>query len=315
MGLCPLLASIGDVGAEKGRVFPLVLACGTSVNTTEFLVPTMQELNSLEKDGLEVGDVTLPFKVDSCICDSPARAKMKDCKSHMARVQCHFCTLVGTKGALRTVCFPALASTRLNEGIPRPEKRTDATFRNHSQPVFHQNPIGILSTIEHIENFDCTLGIPYEYMHQVCSGVFKRLLCEIWINSSRKNPDFRKHYWSASKQETVNIRLLRISEQLCGEFTRRPKTLASSAKYKAHENRLLLLYIFPVILSDILEKRNYRHFLAFSCAVTILLNPALLLKYSHYADKLMTIVYEEGMTLTIIDRCPKLLKFPFCSKK
>lgn len=98
-------------------------------------------------------------KIDSVICDAPARAFVKNVKSYSGYHGCDKCTQHGVW--LGKVTFPETnAPTRTNHSF---SQELDEDHHLGPSPL-SQTSIGMVSQF------------PLDYMHLVCLGVMKRLL-------------------------------------------------------------------------------------------------------------------------------------------
>jgi len=124
-----------------------------------FLEDFVTELKELES-GIDFEGKRIFVKLDSVICDTPARAFIKNIKSHKEYFGCDKCAQKGEYLSGR-MTFP-LVSCPL---------RTDESFAQKHNEEHHQGPnpfdglnVGMISQF---------LG---DYMHSFCLGVVRKLL-------------------------------------------------------------------------------------------------------------------------------------------
>lgn len=149
-------------------------------NVEEYLKDFISEIKKISFSGITSGSQKYLFSLKYMICDAPRRAFLKKIKCHNGYHACERCNVRGYKINGRFI-YP-LSDTNV--------KRTNDTFRNQTHKEHH---IGITPLLE-IKNFDIVFEFPLDYMHMVCLGVMRRLLC-LWFKSDSKyrlTPVFQK---------------------------------------------------------------------------------------------------------------------------
>ena len=94
------------------------------------------------------------------VCDTPARAFVKNCKSYTGYFGCDQCDVEGVY-CHKSVVFPTYGNSR-----------SDASFRNKIQPEHHLG----CSPFEIIDNLDMINCFPVDGMHLLYTGVTSKLL-------------------------------------------------------------------------------------------------------------------------------------------
>ncbi|KAK0155406.1 hypothetical protein N1851_002204 [Merluccius polli] len=236
---------------------PVVIAlfCGPQKpKPAEDFVSELKELES----GIDFEGKMIFVKLDSVICDTPARAFVKkNIKSHNGYFGCDKCAQQGE-----------YLSNRMTFPLDSCPLRTDESFAQKQNEEHHQGPNPFQGL-----NVGMVSQFPGDYMHSVCLGVVRKLL-NIWLRGALK---FRL------PSSTVN----RMSDCLTGlrsyiplEFARKPRILRDLDRWKATEFRMFLLYIGPVILTSYLDKNIYQNFMLLFSSIAILL-------HWQYADTLL----------------------------
>jgi hypothetical protein len=216
-------------------------------NVSTYLNALIEEINKLVAHGIVYADEQFDILISSIICDSPAKAFIKNVKQYSSYSGCDKCTKSGTWVGKMT--YPETDSVL----------RTDLDFDNIIDEEHHKGPSPLVGTIGMVSRF------PIDYMHL---GVVKRLIL-LWL----KGP--------------LNVRLganisTQISNSLCSlrhhipsEFARRPRGFWEIDHWKATEYRQFLLcklYTGPIVLKTLNNERMYTNFMLLSVGLHILLN-------------------------------------------
>lgn len=236
----------------------------------EFLIPFVDELQLLQKEGLKWKDVRhgkttiQTTKVYTLICssDAPARSAMQNFKQFNGTFGCGFCLQEGErvekgKGHCRVYPFSGQAA----------EKRTfENCIENAEKALFIGQAVrGVKGTsilMKLYPNFNLVDSFIPDYMHCVLLGV-TRQLASLFVESSG-------FLYSLNAK---NIRKLdtRIKDlKLPHEATRKLRTTKDIPFWKASEWRIFLL-TSPALLKNILNPNVYKHWLLFVNGITLLL--------------------------------------------
>jgi hypothetical protein len=261
----PILGSVAEV---KSSVFTIGLYFGDKKpeKVAEFLEEFVSEGIVLLGNGLKYKNKRIRVKVNSFICDAPARAYVKSIKGHTGFHGCGKCNTDGEYYERRVV-FPELSSAL----------RTDESFRAKSDEEHHTGDTILQKLpVNLIDQF------PYEYMHLVCLGVVRKLI-KLWLRG-----DFRVFRLPSQEVEQLSNKLQNLSDCICCEFARKPRSLRELDRWKATEFRQFLLYTGPVVLQNSLPSEHYNLFMCLHCAISILANKDTCLVLNNYAKDLLT---------------------------
>ena len=156
--LWPVLCCVANI--KPSLVFPVALYGGNAKPADlDFLSETINELLQLLNDGITANDTHFKCVLKFIVCDAPARALIKCSKQFSGYYGCDKCSQRGEYVGRMT--FPDC-------DVPI---RDDESFRNQSNAEHHTgiSPFCKLP----IDMIKC---FPFDYMHQSCLGVMKRLL-------------------------------------------------------------------------------------------------------------------------------------------
>ncbi len=165
--------------------------------------------------------------------------------------------------------------------------RTDQSFRECQQPEHHHeekiSPFSVLPT-------DMVKSFPIDYMHQSCLGVMKKMLL-LW---TRGRSEYRM---SSGDVARVIERLVTLKKSIPDCFARKPRGLQEIERWKATEFRQFALYTGKIVLKGALQDHLYEHFLCFSTALCILVNPEFTKEQGPYASQILKYFVEKGREL------------------
>lgn len=262
MQLWPIFGRIISVKSP----FLIGAFCGATKpsNVNEFLRYFIEEAIMLKNSGFTLEGISLQAQPVCYVCDAPARALLKQTKSHTGYYGCDRCIEKGEYVHGR-VTFPQLTS----------DKRTDELFANVE---YEDHQLGRSPLID----IGCGMvsGFILDYMHLVCLGVVRRLL-HFWMRGAL---DIRL---SARSISLISQKLVSMRGNIPSEFSRKPRGLTELEYWKASELRQFLLYTGIVVLKDQkMNKQLYEHFVCLSVIMHILLSPSLSSYYSEYVEEL-----------------------------
>ena len=246
MEVWPILGMI-----EKQTPFTIALFCGESKPTclADFMKDFLEEYSILVQHGVKINDhMTKKFELKCFICDAPARAYLKCIKGHTGYHACERCT---TPGEMHngTMTFENVNS----------ELRTDEKFSNFEYEE-HQHELSILCQYR----IPCVKFFVLDYMHLICLGVTRRIL-----NHLKSGPRICK--LSQRQIDTLSSRLSALRNTLPSEFARQPRSLKWLKRWKATEFKQFLLYTGMFVLKGVVDNDVYRHFLALSVSISVLM--------------------------------------------
>ncbi len=274
LSLWPVLCSINLTPA---CIFPLCLSTAASKpKTTDFFSDTVQELAEQMQNGLTWKGKCLNIQIRCVTCDAPAKAMVKCVKQFSGYYGCDRCTQRGSWDGRMT--YPEVDNLIL---------RTDQSFRECQQPEHHHeekiSPFSVLP-------IDMVKSFPIDYMHQSCLGVMKKMLL-LWTRGRSENR------MSSGDVARVNERLVTLKKSIPDCFARKPRGLQEIERWKATEFRQFALYTGKIVLKGALQDHLYEHFLCFSTALCILVNPELTKEQGPYASQTLKYFVEKGREL------------------
>ena len=246
----------------NGLVFLVALYYGYQKPTPveEYLEEFLNELTVLTREGVQIFGKQYEVKLKCFVCDAPARSYLKGIVNHTGYYSCERCTIKGE-------CASRVVFNELGEQEPR----TDEKFQNYQHPQHQKVASPLINAgIKCIEQF------PLDYMHMVCLGVVKRI-----VSFLKRGPRICK--LSCQQLEVISEQLVSFNGLFPSEFSRQPRSLFESDKWKATEFRQFLLYTGPIVLKDFLQIEMYEHFLCLSVAMHILLTDKTEFR-NHYAN-------------------------------
>ena len=217
--------------------------------------PFVTEVEELiEEGGINVGGRLLPLHVRCFIADAPAWAFILNHYSYNAPHACSKCKVEGHYSVV-----PNFERTRVFTDVEN-RHRTDEEYLALSDEDHHKGPSPLGRIMELVSK------VPFEVMHLVYIGVFKRLL-EAQIKGS-----FGFRRLNGRKLNILDSRLLILNHYCPSEFNRRPSELSLFHVYKATSFRQLLLYTCPVVFIDVFPSPYYLHFVLLHLIMRILSN-------------------------------------------
>lgn len=138
------------------------------------------------------------------------------------------------------------------------QKRTDEDFRSYRRKCY-VNHRHYETPLTRIPDFDIIKNIPRDYLHLICLGINKKLIC-FWVDKPTKN--------KAGKLSSRQVR--KIDEHIS-----KVSIVFQYLDYhywKGREHRENLLYWGPVVYKDVLDDKIYKHYMLLHVAITILVS-------------------------------------------
>lgn len=261
----PILCRIVEPFESKPFVVGLFSGNQKPGNVNEYLQFFRDDLNNVLQAGISVPetDQIIDVEILCIICDTPARAFVKQTKGHSGYFGCDKCCQRGHWSG--KVTFPEVDSAL----------RTDVMFdelQNEEHHIGH-SPLSGLS-IGMVSQF------PIDYMHLVCLGVTRRLLL-LWMKGPLR---IRQGNGFIAQ---ISTSILEMVTHMPREFLRKGRKLQEVERWKATEFRLFLLYLGPVVLKNRLPCPLYKHFMLLSVGIFCLVSPIFWQTYCEYAKQLL----------------------------
>lgn len=269
VSLFPVENLIGLVGIYHGYKKP--------DDPNLFLRDFIDEAKKLTINGLAFSDRMVHFEIKAFICDAPAKAFIKNIKSHTGYFSCTKCCQEG-EFINNKMCFPDIDFI----------ERSHYSFTTKAQEEHHVGD----TLLQEIPNLNMISAFSLDYMHLLCLGVMKKLILTLWICGK---PPFKL---PSNQINQISELLLSQSGNIPIEFCRKPRSLNEVRRWKATEFRQFLLYTGPVVLKSILDKKKYLNFLSLHIATRMFcsnLNDEDHIKYAHslmvYFVELFSVLY------------------------
>ncbi|CAI6377101.1 unnamed protein product [Macrosiphum euphorbiae] len=265
--LWPILGCI----IQTSHVFVIGIYHGLSKpnDANTFLQYFVDEMTDLTNNGIYFNNIYYKVNIHCIICDAPAKSFITKTKGHTGYNSCSKCCQEG-EFLYNRICFPEVRNNIL---------KTDDGFSKQEYDDYHQG----ISILLSIPNFKPVSQIPFDYMHLVCIGVFKKVM-SMWVSGKPECQIVRlKH----CKIVALNNSLKNMRSYITNDFARRPQDIVNLGKWKATELRQMLLYTCPVALFGVVHPRVYEHVLTLHVSMRILCSQKLLDLHSDYAKLLL----------------------------
>jgi hypothetical protein len=271
----PILCMVKQSAAKP---FLVGLYCGRKkpIDLADFLKDFLSELEHLLSNGFRCENTFVKIVIDCFVCDAPARAYMKNVKSHCAYFGCDKCKQEGeyVKGRMT---FP-LTNAAL---------RSDADFLTQTDEEHHKGttplsklPIGLVS------------GFVLDYMHMVCLGIVRRVL-HFWL----RGPVSSSIRLQSRLVQVLSDKLMDLVHAVPREFARRPRSVSEIDRWKAVEFRQFLLYTGMVVLPGIVSEEVFNHFMLLSVGIRLLAHPVHHSCFNTYAHQLLEMFVKQSSIL------------------
>ncbi|KAK7893047.1 hypothetical protein WMY93_022199 [Mugilogobius chulae] len=230
----------------------------------EYLQPFVSELKKVLTSGIVHNGKQLQILVSSFVCDAPARAYVKNIKSHNGYSGCDKCNQEGVWRNKMT--YPETNATL----------RTDDSYSNMTDEGHHlgQKLSPLTGIVKMVSMF------PIDYMHLCCLGVTRKLL-NMWIKGNLTTR------LSSRTVNEISSKLLNLRSHTPRDFNRKPRGLNELDRWKATELRSFMLYWGPIVLRDSLPSELFDNFMMFSVAMFIFLSPKISSEIIEFAQTLM----------------------------
>ena len=222
----PILGILKEDKDQEPFIIGLWVGVTKPKDSNDYLQPFVEELKTIQSEGVSYLDRKLRVNILNFVCDTPARAFVKKVKGHTGYYGCDKCTQRGVWNNHR-MTFPEDDSA----------VRTDVSFdemvnedHHHSESILSQLQLGMVTQF------------PLDFMHLVCLGVVKKLI-SLWISGPLT---VRVGVNSTCRQ--ISEALINLGAYLPREFVRKGRSLQEIDRWKATEFRTFILYTGIVAL-------------------------------------------------------------------
>ncbi|XP_034060980.1 uncharacterized protein LOC117546329 isoform X1 [Gymnodraco acuticeps] len=260
----PILAILKCDYTKSPFIVGIFCALSKPKCVVEYLQQFISDLKNVLANGVVHNGNRLKVLVSSFVCDAPARAYVKNIKSHNGYSGCDKCDQHGVWRKKMT--YPE-TNVRL---------RTDSSYCDMIDEEHHlkQTLSPLTGTVKMVSSF------PIDYMHLCCLGVMRKLL-NMWLkgNLATRLP--------SQTVNSISSKLLGLHSHTPCEFNRKPRGLNELDRWKATELRSFILYWGPVVLKDCLPSEIYDNFMLFSVAMYLFLSPGISGQKVELAHRLM----------------------------
>ena len=221
-------------------------------------------------------------KLQSFICDAPAKSMVKCVIGHTGFSSCHKCTVHGDYINNR-VTF-----TDLNAPLRDDHSFRQESFRLNGRDEGHHK--GGISPLLHLD-IDMIKQFPLDYMHLVCLGATRRL-CNFWFKPG-------KNIYKRGQDiiDRISNSLITLRDFIPREFARKCRGICDLDKWKALEFRQFLLYSGVVALKGNLPDEWYMNFLLLSSGIHCLVDPSMYYAEADFAEMLLKLFVSSASDL------------------
>lgn len=164
----------------------------------------MEEVTDLLSNGINVNNMLLKGNLKCIVCDTPARAYLKNTLGHRGLLACERCVVKG-ETIDRTTVFSSTDS----------RERTNKSFRNRTQVNHHHGPTPSNRIIPQLNMVNIFV---LDFMHLCCLGVMKKLL------ENRLIGDLNVRLRVTERNE-LSCRMTSFYSQIPDEFQRKSRSI------------------------------------------------------------------------------------------
>ncbi|KAJ8935705.1 hypothetical protein NQ314_012682 [Rhamnusium bicolor] len=256
--------------SSSTEIYPILGLCNDLVDNTPFTIAVycgsgkpdpidiflkdfITEAKKFKCDGLVFQNYRYDFDIHFFICDTPARAYLRQTVGHTNKNSCEKCTIVGTYSNHR-VNF-AQNTFRAYDA------KLDSDFVEPVKPFYIKDNSPLLELgIKLVAQF------PLDPMHLIYLGVVKRLLVNYYFDG------IAPFKLSQKIKQEIDILVLIIRDYITSDFARKCRSFKEIRRWKATVFRLFIMYTGPVLLFNAVNDSNYECFILLHCAIFILSN-------------------------------------------
>lgn len=260
----PILGLLGEDREREPFVIGLFVGSTKPKSSNEYLKQFVEEMKIIANEGILFDGKKMHLTISNVVCDTPARAFVKNVKGHNGYHGCDKCVQNGVWENHRMTFPECEASLRsdvmFDEMVDEEHHRGDC--------ILKELQIGLVSQF------------PLDYMHLVCLGVVRKVMM-LWISGPLS---IRQ---GACIINRISEAVISLKAFLPRELARKGRSLSEIERWKATEFRTFVLYTGPLVLKGKLSKLFYRNFILLHVGITILTNLEMSAQYCDYAEELL----------------------------
>lgn len=263
-----------NIRYKRENVILAGLHYGDKPNMYEYTFPLVSEMCALQdnpiKFYIENDCLYVIPHITAICCDLPAKSEIQQITQYNGYFACTICLHPGCAIKIETNQRTIIRYTETNT---KHNKRNHSDtlekmrkiYKNPALNVYLNSGVKGCSFAALLPKFDLVNGFAIDYLHCVLLGDMGSML-DNFLNSINKNKPF---YINVKNKKILEKRIL--GTKMNREFSRVPRKLCEYKNYKGNELRTLLLFILPVCLDGILDKKYVRNLQLFSSCIYKLL--------------------------------------------
>lgn len=250
----PIQIRIANILTSSPEVVGIFQGSKKPLSATEFFQPFVADLLAILESGIEFNGVELTVKLRCFIADAPARAFSLDHRGHNSKVPCSKCYVIGESVRPGVIVFKGT-----NHRLRTQEEYSSRIDMHHH--ISEESPLGALP-------LNLVSNTVFDYMHLICLGVMEKILVGVIDGRFVESAQL-----SNNDKLVLNDRLEQVKKYCPQDFARKPVSIDKHGKFKATEQRQILLYSGPVVFNGLVNVALYDNFLLLHIAMRILANP------------------------------------------
>jgi len=276
----PIQIRVANIPSSGPRIVGIFKGSTKPSSALIFFKPFVDEIKELLESGIdfererEREAKTIGIRLRCFIADAPARAFSLGHRGHNSRAPCSRCWVRGEFIRSRVIAYKGT-----NHKLRTPDEYSAMIDTDHHNVV--ECPLAAL-------NFNLVFNTVFDYMHLVCLGIMEKILQGIIDGRFAKLSKIsdKRH------MQALNNRLEQVKMYCPRDFARKPVNIDKHSKFKATEQRQLLLYSGPIIFNGLANAAVYSHFLLLHTAIRILADPQHMAQSVDFAEECIKLFNE-----------------------
>ncbi|CAB3252634.1 unnamed protein product [Arctia plantaginis] len=257
------------VGIFKGSTKPS--------SASLFFQPFKDEMQELLDNSLDFQNGNVFVRLRCFVADAPARSFSLGHRGHNSRAPCSRCWVRGEYIRAGVMVYKGTTHRLRTE-----DEYSSMVDTDHHNCI--ECPLASLG-------FNVVSSTVFDYMHLVCLGVMEMgnigimgIIDGRFVKSSKIS--------NKSHLQALNSRLELVKTYCPRDFARKPILIEKHGKFKATEQRQLLLNSGPIIFNGLVNSAVYNHFLLLHTAIRILVDPQCTPQSIDFAEKCINLFNE-----------------------